>query len=73
MKKKNITIDDLAGMVAKGFEGVNSRIDKLDTRLGNVEIGQEEIKLKLDNVAYRFELRELERRIELLEKKAKFA
>ena len=43
MKKKNITIDDLARMVNKGFEGtakskeVNVRFDKIDNRLDRIE------------------------------------
>ncbi|OGE82483.1 MAG: hypothetical protein A3B10_00200 [Candidatus Doudnabacteria bacterium RIFCSPLOWO2_01_FULL_44_21] len=60
--KSGTTIDDLAVMVQTGFGGV-------EKRLNNLKEGQEEIKLKLDNVAYRFELVELQRRVELLEKK----
>ena len=43
MKNKNITIDDLAGMVQKGFEEtakrneVNERFDKIEDRLENIE------------------------------------
>lgn len=43
-QKKNITLDDLALMVAKGFEdtstdilAVESRLGKVENRLGNVE------------------------------------
>lgn len=58
--KKNITLDDLAGMVAEGFnearDSVNKRFDLVDKRLKNLEEGQEQIKLRLDNIAYRFEL-----------------
>lgn len=72
--EKEITINELAGMVANGFsdltEGMNSRLDKVETRLGALEDGQEQIKLRLDNVAYRFELVELQRRVVLLEKHA---
>lgn len=80
MKEKNVTIDDLARMVKSGFDSVDKRFDGVDgkfigieKRLDNLERGQEDIKLRLDNVAYRFELLELQRRVELLEKKAKFA
>ncbi|OGE74522.1 MAG: hypothetical protein A3K06_00050 [Candidatus Doudnabacteria bacterium RIFCSPHIGHO2_01_52_17] len=83
--KKETTIDDLAVMVKNGFEGVtgemnsrfdqahrdmNSRFGEVNHRLDLLEQGQEQIKLKLDNVAYRFELIELQRRVEMLEKKA---
>ena len=43
MKNKNITIDDLAGMVQKGFEEtakrseVNERFDKVEDRLESIE------------------------------------
>lgn len=40
MKKatnKKVTMDDLAGMVAKGFERVDERFDKVEDRLGKVE------------------------------------
>lgn len=75
-KKKEITLDDLAGMVQRGFVGVDKRFDKVETRLDgveerlkNVEIGQEDIKLRLDNVAYRFELKQLDERVTSLERK----
>ncbi len=32
MKKKNITIEDLAGMVKKGFDGVDLRFDKVNEK-----------------------------------------
>ena len=76
MKKKNITIDNLARMVSKGFEGtakskeVNTRFDKVDIRLDNLEQGQEEIKLRQDNAAYRFEVEDLKKRVKKLEFKA---
>ena len=82
-KKKEVTIDDLAIMIGKGFKGVDHRFDKVENRLDKVENrmekmegrmfslenGQEEIKLRLDNVAYRFELIELQHRVEILEQK----
>ncbi|MEK7139189.1 MAG: hypothetical protein AAB817_00635 [Patescibacteria group bacterium] len=39
-------------------------------RLTVLERGQEEIKLRLGNVAYRFELNDLDRRVKILEQKA---
>lgn len=65
--KKNITLDDLAGMVKHGFDGVDKRFDKVETRLVNLKDGVEEIKLKLDQVAYRFEVEELSRRLKRVE------
>jgi hypothetical protein len=76
MKKKNITIDDLARMVAKGFgetakkADIDVSFDRIEKRLDTLERGHDEIKLRLDNVAYRFELVELQRRVEILEKRS---
>jgi len=70
--KKETTIEDLAVMVAKGFENTSTKADiaRVEKRLDILEDGQEQIKLKLDNVAYRFELIELQKRVDLLEKRA---
>ncbi|MFH0792299.1 MAG: hypothetical protein V1905_03745 [bacterium] len=74
--KKQITLDDLATMIANGFNEVSDNFkgnrqehEKIFTRLDNLEQGQEEIKLKLDQVAYRFEVEELNRRLRLVEMK----
>lgn len=66
---KKITIDNLAVMIKKGFDHMDENFKQADERLNCLEKGQEEIKLKLDNVAYRFELVELQKRVEILEKK----
>ncbi len=72
--KKQTTLDDLAVMIANGFNEVSDNFkgnrqehEKIFNRLGNLEQGQEEIKLKLDQVAYRFEVEELNRRLRLVE------
>ena len=73
-------INDLANAVKSGFDGVDKRFDGVDKRFDGVdkrfdgvnqrlkvlEQGQEEIKLKLTNVAYRFELEELQKKFQLL-------
>ncbi|UZE92964.1 MAG: hypothetical protein IB617_02285 [Candidatus Nealsonbacteria bacterium] len=79
MKKKNTkntTINQLARMIKRGFDGVDKnfnkadkRFDKIETKITNLENGQEEIKLKLDRVAYRFEVEELDRRLKRVESK----
>ena len=69
MAKKKITFENLAGMIKRGFDGNDKRFDKVDSRLDTLDNGVEEIKLKLDNVAYRFEVEELTRRIKRLELK----
>jgi len=74
--KKNVTLDDLAGMVKRGFDGVDKKFDEntkehklMMAKLENLENGVEEIKLKLDQVAYRFEIQELDRRLKRVEAK----
>ena len=80
MSKRPITIEKLAGMIGNGFEDVcgridnvkkdvNTRLDKMDIRLDNLEQGQEEIKVRLDNVAYRFEVEDLKKRVKKIELK----
>jgi len=66
---EKVSLEHLARMIAKGFGGVDKRFDKVDERLDTLEQGQEEIKLKLDHVAYRFEVQELDRRLKLVEQK----
>lgn len=45
------------------------QINVMTSQLGFLESGQEDIKLHLDNVAYKFEVKELDRRVKTLEKK----
>ena len=74
-KVDNLTenVDSLAVAVAKGFYAVDRRFEKLENkfhgRFKSLEDGQEEIKLRLDNVPYRFEMKELEKRVSFIEKK----
>jgi len=75
MKEINITINELAGMVKTGFdelsETMKTGFEKVDGRLTALENGQEEIKLRLSNVAYRFELLKLENQVKTLTKQLK--
>jgi len=75
----NITLDDLAVMIQNQFGEVNNqfgglksefnkRFDKLENGQKELFQSQEEISLKLSNVAYRFELKELEGKVSFLEK-----
>ena len=72
--KKKTTIDDLAVMMKKGFDGVDENLVQLkkgmNEQFSKLEVGQEDIKLRLDQAAYRFEMQALEKRVEVLEKKA---
>lgn len=69
VKKGFDGVDKRFRQVDKRFDGVDSRFDRVENRLKALEQGQEEIKLSLTNVAYRFELEELARSIKLLTKR----
>lgn len=81
MKKKikKITLDDLAAMVADGFSNVPNKQDfaglKSDVQVlkSDVQVLQSDvsdIKLRLDYLAPKFEVRDLEKRVVRLEEKA---
>lgn len=53
MVKRHITIDDLAGMVKKGFDGVDKRFEQVDKRFEQID--------------KRFEL--IDKRLELIDKR----
>ena len=61
MEDKNITIDDLAGMIKKGFDGVDQRFDKVEDRLERIEkllIADHQIRIENLEVAVK-QLKEL--------------
>jgi len=64
-QKQNITIDDLAGMVQKGFDGVDKRFDKVDLRFDKVEARLETIE-KLHIVNHRETIEKLETEVKEL-------
>ena len=72
--KKKTTIDDLAVMMKKGFDGMDENLGQLkkgmNEQFSKLEMGQEDIKLRLDQAAYRFEMQALEKRVEVLEEHA---
>ena len=57
--KKNITTDDLARMVQKGFSGVDLRFDRVDKRFDKIEDRLETIE-KLLIVDHRQRIEKLE-------------
>jgi SMC interacting uncharacterized protein involved in chromosome segregation len=72
-KTKNtpkVTIDKLAVMINNGFVGMEKTMGEMKRDINELKQGQERIELRLTNVAYRFELQELQVRIDILEKKA---
>ncbi|OPY74201.1 MAG: hypothetical protein A4E63_00807 [Syntrophorhabdus sp. PtaU1.Bin050] len=82
MKNKEITLEDLAGMVARGFSETNQKIDKLEERLeGKMDRGFKEVNARIDDLknevehrrVHVFDHKDLEHRVEVLERKAKLA
>jgi hypothetical protein len=76
---EKITLEKLAIMIKNGFDETGEKITGVETRLTGVEKKlddfqkvntreHEEMSLRLDNVAYRFELVALTQRVEKLEK-----
>ena len=77
---KEISTDDLAGMISRGFEGVDKqfatvksdikriddRMDHLDARMGRMEADLHEIK---GNIVYKYEFEDLAARVKYLETK----
>jgi len=79
-KNRSITSNDLARMVKRGFDGVDKRFEGFDGRFDRFEtalknfreenaLEHEEIKLRLSQVAYRFELEEMNKRLKRVEMK----
>ncbi len=67
--KKDITINDLAIMIRQGFVENDRRFTKLEQGQTKLEQGQEEIKMRLTNVVYSFDMIELQKRVMKLEDK----
>ncbi len=49
-QKSAMTLDKLAIMVAKGFEGVDERFERVETRLSSLEEGQTKIEVRITNL-----------------------
>ena len=77
MKKENITINDLAGMVQKGFEGVDKQFEKTAT-VEQVDNLKKWAEGKFDKIDKRFDriekvlIEEQNRRIEKLESRMEY-
>ncbi len=63
-KETKKEFSNLGRMVKKGFDDVDKKFGEVHKELGILKQDTEEIKLRLDQVAYRFELQDLEKRFE---------
>lgn len=59
--------EELARMVAEGFEYTNGRIYRVETRVTALELKVDDMNLKLDSFAPKLEVVELKRRTKRLE------
>ena len=60
-------VDKRFDKVDKRFDKVDKRFDKVEVRLGNLERGQEDIKLRLGNTAFQFDVDNLKKRVRKIE------
>lgn len=51
--KKNTTIDDLAGMVQRGFLEMGKRFDQLESRMGGLELRVEGLEREVHELSVR--------------------
>jgi tetrahydromethanopterin S-methyltransferase subunit G len=70
-KNKEITIDELAIMVAKGFERIDKRFDGIDNKFNQVDKRFDKVEERLDDINYRLSKIEgnHERRLDILEER----
>jgi hypothetical protein len=71
LEQMNKRFDEMGRMIKVGFDAtaskddmhaVENRLDSVEERLGSVERTQEDMLLKMDNFAYKFEVVELKKR-----------
>lgn len=67
--KKISTIEDLAIMLQDEFASFHKRFDSLTDEILTIKIDIEHLKSTQANVAYRFEIEGLEKRLEKVEEK----
>ncbi len=67
--EQEITNKEILEAMNSFSTNVDKRFDGVENRLKILEEGQDDIKMRLVNVAYRFELQELQQKVENLEKK----
>ena len=81
-KNKKVTIDDLAVMVARGFESIDKRFEGIDKRFEGIDKKLENVEENLkatrrdvlamgDRFVLKYELHDLTARVGLLEQKVK--
>jgi len=67
MENQDITINELAVMVKKGFDSVDESLLDIRQELGDVRKTNRLILTKLEDVVYRSELDQLKERVKIIE------
>lgn len=65
---KKISLEQVVGIIKKGFDELSREIFDMKKDISELKQGQEDILIKLDNYAYRFEVKELKHRADIIEK-----
>lgn len=63
------TVDNLAASVKNSFDYMTVQFVEVRSDISGLKSGQEEIKLRLDQHAYSFEVKDLKYRVDKIEKK----
>lgn len=76
MSKKDMSNEQLARVIAKGFEGVDDRFDEVDNRfdgisteLTGIKQDLENLELRMGHLAYAFDVKDLKKRMAVVERK----
>jgi len=69
VKKKEVSLDDVAGLIADGFEQIEKRFKLMEKRMAAFELRQNANGKKLD--AHLADGKALAKRVSMLEKKVK--
>lgn len=62
-------VETLARITKDGFDAVDKRFDGVDRRLDTLDRGQEDIHMRLAEVAYKIDVTDLTRRVDKIEHK----
>jgi hypothetical protein len=68
MSKKDITNEELARMIAKGFENAATKTDISDLK-SELKQDIEDLDIKMSRLAYDFDVKDLKKRMSVVERK----
>ena len=62
--------ENLSRIVKAGFDGVGKKIEELKKEILEIKADLEDIKLRMGEMVFRFEIKDIEKRLKRLEMKA---